>query len=158
MHGETLAGRRLGEGGRDAHYGFGKYAVYPGNNFDQHFTPFTEGAFKLSGKTGMAAAVMPYYTISFNQDTKNHDNVANNYNSYIITDLLRKKYKLMAWCAPTGLDRRRSGNRCIITWQGVLTNFHHERHYKILMAGVDQFGGNNVQTRYEDITSSERTR
>ena len=53
-----------GEGGRDAHYGFGKYAVYPGNNFKQHFTPFTEGAFKLKGRTGMASAVMPYYTIS----------------------------------------------------------------------------------------------
>ncbi len=36
---------------------------------------------------------MPYYTISYNQDTKNNENVGNNYNSYIITDLLRKKYK-----------------------------------------------------------------
>ena len=59
----------------------------------QHLIPFTEGAFKLDGKTEMASAVMPYYTISYNQDTKNHENVANNYNSYIINDLLRKKYK-----------------------------------------------------------------
>jgi beta-glucosidase len=50
-----------GEGGRDAHYGFGKYAVYPGNNFAEHLKPFLEGAFKLEGKTGQAAAVMPYY-------------------------------------------------------------------------------------------------
>jgi beta-glucosidase len=73
-------GGGAGEGGRDAHYGYGKYAVYPGNNFKQHLIPFTEGAFKLNGKTGMAASVMPYYTISFNQDTKNKENVANNYN------------------------------------------------------------------------------
>ncbi|MDZ7649912.1 MAG: glycoside hydrolase family 3 N-terminal domain-containing protein [Cytophagales bacterium] len=53
-----------GEAGRDAHYAFGKYAVYPGSNFASHLIPFTEGAFKLKGKTGMASAVMPYYTIS----------------------------------------------------------------------------------------------
>ena len=65
----------------------------PGNNFTQHFIPFTEGAFKLNGKTEMASAVMPYYTISYNQDKKNNENVANSYNAYIINDLLRKKYK-----------------------------------------------------------------
>ena len=36
---------------------------------------------------------MSYYTISWNQDIKNHENVANNYNKYLITDLLRTKYK-----------------------------------------------------------------
>ena len=135
-----------GEGGRDAHYGFGKYAVYPGNNFTQHFTPFTEGAFKLNGKTGMASAVMPYYTISFNQDIKNHENVANNYNSYIITDLLRKKYKYDGvvctdWLVTgdeTAVDIFITGK----SW-GVDKLSIAERHYKVLMAGVDQFGGNN---------------
>jgi beta-glucosidase len=135
-----------GEGGRDAHYGYGKYAVYPGNNFTQHFTPFTEGAFKLSGKTGMAAAVMPYYTISYKQDVKNHENVANNYNSYIITDLLRKKYKYDGvvctdWLVTgdeTAVDIFITGK----SW-GVDKLSIPERHYKVLMAGVDQFGGNN---------------
>ncbi|NIP81600.1 MAG: beta-glucosidase, partial [Gemmatimonadetes bacterium] len=55
-------GGGTGEGGRDAHFGFGKYAVYPGGAFDQHMVPFIEGAFDLEGETGMAAAVMPYYT------------------------------------------------------------------------------------------------
>ena len=41
----------------------------------------------------MASAVMPYYTVLYNQDTKNKENVANNYNKYIITDLLKAKYK-----------------------------------------------------------------
>ncbi len=139
-------GGGTGEGGRDAHYGYGKYAVYPGNNFAGHFAPFTEGAFKLRGKTKMASAVMPYYTISFNQDTKNKENVANNYNSYIITDLLRKKYQYDGvvctdWLVTgdeTAVDVFLTGK----SW-GVENLSIAQRHYKILMAGVDQFGGNN---------------
>ena len=139
-------GGGAGEGGRDAHYSYGKYAVYPGNNFKQHLIPFTEGAFKLKGKTGMASSVMPYYTISFNQDTKNKENVANNYNSYIINDLLRKKYHFdgvvctdwMVTGDETAVDQFFSGK----SW-GVEGLTVAQRHYKILMAGVDQFGGNN---------------
>lgn len=63
------------EAGRDAHYGFGKYAVYPGDNFEMHKSPFVEGAFKLAEGTGMAAAVMPYYTISYNQTSENLANL-----------------------------------------------------------------------------------
>ncbi|HLF33427.1 MAG TPA: glycoside hydrolase family 3 N-terminal domain-containing protein, partial [Cyclobacteriaceae bacterium] len=135
-----------GEGGRDAHFGFGKYAVYPGNGFELHFTPFIDGAFKLEGKTGMASAVMPYYTISFNQDSKNRENVGNSYNAYMINDLLRGKYSYDGvvctdWLVTgdeTALDQFISGK----PW-GVEGLSVAERHYKILMAGVDQFGGNN---------------
>lgn len=135
-----------GEGGRDAHYGFGKYAVYPGNNFAQHFIPFTEGAFKLKGKTRMASAVMPYYTISWNQDIKNHENVANNYNSYIITDLLRKKYNYDGVvCTDWLVTGDETAVDIFITGKpwGVDSLSIAARHYKVLMAGVDQFGGNN---------------
>ncbi|GAB3893205.1 glycoside hydrolase family 3 N-terminal domain-containing protein [Spirosoma agri] len=135
-----------GEGGRDAHYGYGKYAVYPGKNFDTHFLPFTEGAFKLRGKTGSAAAVMPYYTISFGQDTKNGENVGNSYNKYIIGDLLRGKYHYdgvvctdwLITADETAVDVFLTGK----SW-GVEKLSVPERHYKILMAGADQFGGNN---------------
>ena len=81
-----------GEAGRDAHYGAGKFAVYPGNNFDDHLIPFTQGAFQLEGGTGKASALMPYYTVSWDQDTKNGENVGNGYSQYLITDLLREKY------------------------------------------------------------------
>ncbi|HEY5750010.1 MAG TPA: glycoside hydrolase family 3 N-terminal domain-containing protein, partial [Chryseolinea sp.] len=135
-----------GEAGRDAHYGFGKYAVYPGNNFETHLLPFTEGAFKLQGKTGMASAVMPYYTVSWNQDTKNMENVGNSYNSYIVNDLLRTKYNYDGvvctdWLITgdeTAIDVFISGK----PW-GVERLTVGERHYKVVMAGVDQFGGNN---------------
>ena len=139
-------GGGAGEAGRDAHYANGKYAVYPGNNFAQHLIPFLNGAFKLNGKTRMASAVMPYYTISWNQDKANGENVANNYNRYLITDLLRKKYGYDGvvctdWLV-TGdhkaMDQFIDGK----SW-GVETLSLAERHYKVLMAGVDQFGGNN---------------
>ncbi len=59
------------EGGRDGHFAYGKFAVYPGNNFSTQMIPFLKGAFNLSGKTKTAAAVMPYYTISYDQDKTN---------------------------------------------------------------------------------------
>jgi len=135
-----------GEGGRDAHYGFGKYAVYPGNNFAMHFLSFTEGAFKLQGKTKMAAAVMPYYTISYNQDTKNKENVGNGYSSYIINDLLRTKYNYDGVvCTDWSVSADETALDVFITGKswGVESLTLGQRHYKILMAGVDQFGGNN---------------
>lgn len=134
-----------GEGGRDAHYGFGKYAVYPGNSFDLHLIPFTEGAFKLEGKTDMAAAVMPYYTISFNQDTKYGENVGNAYSTYLIKDLLRGTYGFDGVvCTDWGVTRDHAALDAFgrTPW-GAETLSVAERHYKALMAGVDQFGGNN---------------
>jgi beta-glucosidase len=135
-----------GEAGRDAHMGFGKFAVYPGGKFMTHFVPFTEGAFKLKGKTKMASAIMPYYTISWNQDTKNKENVGNSYNKYIITDLLRDKYKYDGVaCTDWGItgNKTQMDNYTGGKPHGVENLTIAERHYKILMAGVDQFGGNN---------------
>ncbi|MEI6047528.1 MAG: glycoside hydrolase family 3 N-terminal domain-containing protein [Bacteroidota bacterium] len=133
------------EGGRDAHFAFGKYAVYPGNNLSDHLIPFTEGAFKLEGETKMASAVMPYYTISNGIDTKNNENVGNSYNKFIINDLLRGKYGFDGVvCTDWGVtsDERAVDGFGTTCW-GVETLSIAERHYKIIMAGVDQFGGNN---------------
>jgi len=142
-------GGGAGEAGRDAHYANGKYAVYPGNNFDAHLIPFIDGAFKLSGKTKMASAVMPYYTISLNQDKKNGENIANNYNHYLITDLLRQKYGYDGVvCTDWSVTGDHKAMDLFIdgkSW-GVEKLSLAERHYKVLMAGVDQFGGNNDKT------------
>lgn len=135
------------EGGRDGHYGYGAYAVYPGNDLKDNLIPFTEGAFKLEGPTGMASAVMPYYTISSNQDTKYGENVGNGYSRYIVNDLLRGEYKYDGvvctdWGVTgnvTGLDKFEGK-----PW-GAENLTEGQRHYKILMAGVDQFGGNNAK-------------
>ena len=136
-----------GEAGRDAHYAYGKFAVYPGNNFQAHLTPFVDGAFKLAGKTKKAAAVMPYYTISFNQDKTIGGNVGSGFSKYIITDLLRKKYKYDGVVCTDWRITDDEGKTPDIfagkSW-GVEKLSIAERHYKALMSGVDQFGGNNV--------------
>lgn len=134
-----------GEGGRDAHYGSGKYAVYPGKNYDQHMIPFTKGAFDLKDGTGTASAVMPYYTISFGQDP-NGENVGNSYNNYIIKDQLRGKYKYDGVLCTDWLVTADQGPLDLFIsgkpW-GVEKLTVAERHYRILKGGVDQFGGNN---------------
>lgn len=136
-----------GEGGRDAHFACGKYAVYPGNNFEEHLKPFVDGAFQLEGKTGQASAVMPYYTISFDQDKKNGENVGNSYNRYLISDLLREKYGYNGVvCTDWGITGDEGEHKGSVlsgkSW-GVEHLSVAERHYKLIMAGVDQFGGNN---------------
>ncbi|MEN9381930.1 MAG: hypothetical protein RI940_811, partial [Bacteroidota bacterium] len=134
------------EAGRDGHFAYGKFAVYPGNNFQMHLRAFTEGAFKLKGSTKKAAAVMPYYTISFNQDKKNGENVGNGFSKYIITDLLRNKYDYNGVVCTDWLITANEGEKPDVFWGkswGVEKLSVAERHYKVLMAGVDQFGGNS---------------
>jgi beta-glucosidase len=132
------------EGGRDAHFNYGKYAVYPGGGFEHHLKAFTEGAFKLEGGTGFASAVMPYYTISYGIDPSGK-NVGNSYSSYIIGDLLRGEYAYQGVvCTDWNITY---DNKAIESFDGKCWGTENltvaERHYEVLKAGVDQFGGNN---------------
>ncbi|TVP52709.1 MAG: glycoside hydrolase family 3 protein [Mongoliibacter sp.] len=134
------------EGGRDGHFAYGKFAVYPGNNFKDHLLPFTQGAFKLSGKTKSATAVMPYYTISYGQDRKNQLNTANAFNEYLITDLLRGEYGFDGVvCTDWGVTGNEGPQPEVFMGKpwGMEEKTIEERHYQVLMAGADQFGGNN---------------
>lgn len=135
-----------GEGGRDAHYAYGKYAVYPGDNFQEHLKPFVEGAFQLKGKTKTASAVMPYYTISYDQDQTYHENVGNSYSKYIVQDLLRDTYGYDGVVCTDWLVTADHGPT-IQTFSGKCWGMESfsisQRHAKALEAGVDQFGGNN---------------
>ena len=132
------------EAGRDAHFNYGKYAVYPGGHFEDHLKAFTEGAFALEGGTGKAAAVMPYYTISYDIDPSG-DNVGNSYSKYIITDLLREKYGFDGVvCTDWNITY---DNAAIESFDGKCWGVEGltvaERHFEVIKAGVDQFGGNN---------------
>lgn len=131
------------EAGRDAHYPFGKFAVYPGNNLEEHLKPFLDGAFKLEG-TEKASAVMPYYTVSYGVDPSGK-NVGNSYSRYIIKDMLRDKYKFDGVICTDWLITADPepivdsfGSRCF----GVEDMTEAERHLCIIENGVDQFGGN----------------
>ena len=129
------------EAGRDAHYGRGQYAVYPNGNYDLQKRPFLEGAFQLKN-TGKAAAIMPYYTVSTGLS---NEMVANNFNAEIIGHQLREVagYDGVV-CTDWGVtaDMSHPGMHSGKPY-GVESLSVAERHYKALMAGVDQFGGNN---------------
>ena len=132
------------EGGRDSHYNYGKFAVYPGNNREEHLKSFTEGAFKLQDGTEMASAVMPIYSILFNQDPDG-GNVGGSFSKWMIEDQLRTQYNFDGVvCTDWGIT---NDNLHVEAFDGrpwgVETMSVAQRHYEILKAGVDQFGGNN---------------
>lgn len=133
------------EGGRDAHFAYGKFAVYPGKNFSAHTDPFVKGALQLKGKTKEVAAVMPYYTISYGIDPAGN-NVGNGYSRYLLTDLLRKQYHFNGVICTDWLITANEGAAPDIfegkPW-GMEAKTVEERHYQAIMAGIDQFGGNN---------------
>ena len=137
-------GGGTGEAGRDAHYCFGQYGVYPGNNFEEHLLPFTEGALKLDGATQQASAIMPYYTISYGIDPSGK-NVANGFSRYIITDLLREQYGYNGVVCTDWIIT--GDNPRVETMNGKPWGMEHlsinERHFEAIYAGCDQFGGND---------------
>jgi beta-glucosidase len=121
--------------GEDPHFPYGKEQVYPGNNFDYHVIPFTEGAFKAN-----TAQIMPYYGIPVDQTS---ENVAFGFNRDIITGLLRDSLNFQGvvctdWNIIT--DSKLGEGRA---W-GVEDLTVKQRVKKVLDAGCDQFGGENI--------------
>ena len=122
--------------GLDAHFGYGKEQVYPGDNFDYHLGPF-EAAFQAG-----TAQIMPYYGQPIGLPI---EEVGFGFNKDVITGLLREKYGFDGVvCTDWGLINPviRDGKvfmeaRC---W-GVEDLTPEERVLKALDAGVDQFGG-----------------
>lgn len=125
--------------GLDPHFNFQKGEVYPGNNFKYHLIPF-EAAFKAG-----TAAIMPYYGVPMGQ--KDIPEVGFSYNKAIITELLRKKYHYDGVvCTDWGLvtdSKIGPVNFPARAW-GVENLNTEERVQRIIDAGVDQFGGENL--------------
>lgn len=135
------------EGGRDAHFEYGKYSVYPGNNQSYQLKTFESIIDSKKPSVQRTAGIMPYYSISYNF-AKGHDNVGNAYDHYLITDLLRNHYGYdevvsTDWCItenePTNPLDILSGDQCWGVEDGYTVA---ERHARLIMAGIDQFGGN----------------
>ena len=124
--------------GLDPHFPFQKGQVYPGKKFSYHLIPF-EAAFNAH-----TAAIMPYYGVPMDEG---HEHVGFSYSKGIITDLLRKKYHFDGVvCTDWGLvtDADMGG----VVWParawGVENLSQEDRVKKIIDAGVDQFGGENI--------------
>ena len=131
------------ESGRESHAAVGKYAVYPGGQFETHLIPFVDAGFQLESSTGSASAVMSSYSVAFSNTEAYGELVGSAYSDYKIKDLLRGTYGFDGVVCTdwgiTGDDEGGMGSRNF----GVEDLTVAERHYKIIMAGVDQFGGNN---------------
>ncbi|EAR01577.1 glycoside hydrolase family 3 protein [Maribacter sp. HTCC2170] len=118
--------------GEDAHFPYGKDQVYPGDNFDYHVIPFTEGAFPAK-----TAQIMPYYGIPLGQTS---EDVAFGFNKDIIKGLLRDSLNFQGVvCTDWNIisDTKMGEGRA---W-GVEHLTFKERIKKVLDAGCDQFGG-----------------
>lgn len=124
--------------GLDPHFPFQKGQVYPGNNFNYHLIPF-EAAFKAH-----TAAIMPYYGVPMDAG---HEHVGFSYNKAIITGLLRNKYHFDGVvCTDWGLVS--DTHMGPVNWParawGVEKLTIPERVQRIIEAGIDQFGGENI--------------
>ncbi|MBQ1508473.1 MAG: hypothetical protein IIZ47_03555, partial [Erysipelotrichaceae bacterium] len=140
-----------GEGGRDAHYTFGKYNVYPGNNLKNHLRPFTEAAYQLTGKTKAAGATMPYYSITTAVGEKK---VGNSYNHPLIHDLLRGEIGYDGvLCTDWDVTRDPDSNevdsfppKC----HGMELVSRAERLFTLIDNGIDQIGGDESTQPLKD--------
>ncbi len=121
--------------GEDAHFPYGREQVYPGNNFDYHVQPFINGAFPAK-----TAQIMPYYGIPVGQTS---EDVGFGFNKDIIQGLLRDSLNFQGVvCTDWQIisDSRMGKGRA---W-GVEQLSPKERVKKVLDAGCDQFGGENI--------------
>ena len=109
--------------GYDGHNAYGKWYIYPGNQFDYHLIPF-KAAFEAG--TG---GIMTAYGIPVGKDT-----VGIAFSKAMVDGLLRRKLGFQGLVVT---DWNHS-----MPW-GVEKLSEKDRQKMIVLAGVDQFGGNN---------------
>lgn len=111
--------------GQDSHFDWGKFAHYPGGQFEYHLKPF-----KAAIEAG-TSSIMPYYSAP---KDKSMEAVGFSYNKAIINDLLRKKLGFK------GIINSDTGPIDMMPW-GVENLSIIERYQKAIDAGVDIFSG-----------------
>ena len=125
--------------GIDPHLTITKGQVYPGHNFNYHLIPF-EAALKAG-----TAEIMPYYGIPMDQTS---ENVGFSFNKDIITGLLRNKMHFDGVvCTDWGIisDTKLLGIMIMpARARGMEKASSKERVLKVINAGVDQFGGEDL--------------
>lgn len=124
--------------GEDPHFAHGREQVYPGGNFDYHLKPF-EAAFDAG-----TSQLMPYYGMPVGTD---HEEVGFGFNKSVITGLARERYGFDGIvCTDWGLlsDAAIMGEPFPARAWGVEHLSVADRMAKVIEAGVDQFGGEDI--------------
>jgi beta-glucosidase len=141
------------ENGYDSHYYYGRYAVFPGDNFAEHVIPY-EGAFEAN-----AAGIMPTYSILKDLDVDGTpiEQVGAGHNEYLLQDVLRGQYGFDGvitsdWGIANDCPQECRDNQppasFIGTWGagmpwGVEDLTLPERYASAINAGVDIIGGSD---------------
>ena len=125
-----------GEGGRESHWETGKYAVYPGDNLDEHVSVF-QGSLD-------SAAVMTSYSIALDGDGEPlfGERVGTSYDSGRM-DLLREGNDYQGVIVTDWGATRDPDPTTVATAWGTEDMTVEERHYAFIRNGGDMFGGNN---------------
>jgi beta-glucosidase len=113
------------EGGQDSHFDWGKFAHYPGGNFNDHVKPF------IAAINAGTSSIMPYYSAP---KGKEFEEVGFSFNKAIIDDLLRNKLGFK------GIINSDTGPIEMMPW-GVEALSIEQRYVKAIEAGVDIFSG-----------------
>ncbi|MFV0520046.1 MAG: glycoside hydrolase family 3 N-terminal domain-containing protein [Lachnospirales bacterium] len=138
-----------GESGRESHDFFGKYAVYPGGQFETHLIPFVDGGLNLTSSTETAYAVMTSYSVAYDDDNAYGELVGSAFSKYKI-DLLRNTYGFEGViCTDWGTTAQVDEEGNVLTGIGMATGWGYEGEYPTaakltldsFMAGIDQIGG-----------------
>jgi len=137
--------------GFDSHNYYGRFATFPGANFEYHVRPF------LPAFASNVAGVMPTYSIleGATWDGKPIEAVGAAFNHQLLTDLLRGRYRfhgivLTDWAVTNDCEDRCRGGAPAgqrpsfadlgMPW-GVEDRSMRARFVQAVKAGVDQFGG-----------------
>jgi beta-glucosidase len=152
---QTVAKHWVGYGaakeGFDSHNYYGRFATFPGANFEYHVRPF------LPAFAANVAGVMPTYSIleGATWDGEPIEAVGAGFNHQLLTELLRGRYRfrgivLTDWAVTNDCEDRCRGGAPAgqrpsfadlgMPW-GVEDRSMRARFVQAVKAGVDQFGG-----------------
>jgi beta-glucosidase len=136
-----FAGYGAALNGYDSHYAYGRYAVFPGDEFATHLRPFRRAV------AAGAGSVMPTYSILRDLTLAGRplEQVGAAFNRQLLTELLRGELGftgviLTDWQVtrdPAATENDSTGGE---PW-GVEDLTERQRFVKAIRAGVDQFGG-----------------
>jgi len=141
--------------GEDAHFPYGREQVYPGGRFADHLAPFP--AVIQAG----TAAVMPYYgmPVGLVVDGVPIEEVGFGFNAQVVTGMLREQlgYDGVVLTDWELVNDNHVGDQVLPAraW-GVEHLDPHERMERILLAGADQFGGEECVDVLLDLVEQGR--